>query len=212
MIYLEVLCEGSSDVPVLREVLTRGLGLKEEEQFRIHPHQGKGKLPANPLKKPDVWQNALLNQLPIKLRNYGKQAAGGYETAVLVVVDADDDDCVALKTSLVEMLGKLDVRPARVLFRIAVEETESWFIADSAAVKKAYTHAKVADLEKFDADVICGAWERLAEALGLNPKLDQDKVGWATAISPHLNLDSPKSPSLDCLIHGVPKLLEVADE
>jgi hypothetical protein len=209
MIYLEVLCEGSSDVPVLREVLTRGLKLKENEQFRIHPHQGKGKLPANPLKLPTHWRNALLDQLPIKLRNYGKQAGGDYETAVLVVVDADDDDCVALKRSLTDMLGKLPEKPKRVLFRIAVEETESWFIADAAAVKKAYPRVRVAALTNFGPDAVCGAWERLAEALGLDPKKEEDKTGWATAIVPHLDLQSPKSPSLRCLVDGVPRLLDL---
>jgi hypothetical protein len=208
MIYLEVLCEGSSDVPALRDVLTRGLKLVEEEQFRIHPHQGKGKLPANPLKLPKEWRNALLDQLPIKLRNYGKQAGGDYETAVLVVVDADDDDCTELKQSLIEMVAKLDAKPDRLLFRIAVEETESWFIADGPAVKKAYPKADLSHLRKFKPDAICGAWERLAEALGLDPQHDADKTAWATAIAPHLDLTAPKSPSLKSLVEGVPKLFE----
>jgi len=210
MIYLEVLCEGSSDVPVLREILTRGLGLSEDEHFRIHPHQGKGKLPENPLKLPKEWRNALLDQLPIKLRNYGRQAAGDYETAVLVVIDADDDDCKELKTSLLDMLAKLDSRPKRVLFRIAVEETESWFIADPAAVKRAYGNCNTGNLNKIEPDSICGAWERLAEALGLDPRLDADKNEWAAQIAPHLDLASPKSPSLHALLKGVPPLLAEA--
>lgn len=208
MIFLEVLCERLSDVPVLREVLTRGLRLVENDHFRIHPHQGKGKLPAQPLAKPVQGRNTLLDLLPIKLRNYGKQAAGQYETAVLVVIDADDDNCQALKKSLVDLLDNLDAKPDRVLFRIAVEETESWFIADVAAVKKAYAHADLAELRKLDPDVICGAWERLAEALGLDPRKDADKNGWATAIAPHLNLATPKSPSLKCLLDGIPRLFD----
>jgi len=206
VIYLEVLCEGSSDVPALKEVLTRGLKLKEGEHFRIHPHQGKGKLPQQILAKPAPGRNALLEQLPIKLRNYGKQAAGDYETAVLVVVDADDDNCKQLKQSLVDLLDKLDAKPRRVLFRIAVEETESWFIADRAAVKAAYSRTDLGHLARYEADAICGAWERLAEALGLDPAKDADKNAWATAISPHLDLNSPKSPSLKHLVDGIPKL------
>jgi hypothetical protein len=206
VIYLEVLCEGSSDVPAIREVLTRGLKLTEEEEFRIHPHSGKGKLPENPLARPIPGRNTLLDQLPIKLRNYGRQSKGGYETAVLVLVDADADDCMELKQSLLDLLQELDAKPVRVLFRIAVEETESWFIADTAAVKRAYPRAKIADLKNIKADSICGAWERLAEALGLDPKTDADKIGWANSISPHLDFQKPKSPSLGCLLTGVPKL------
>jgi hypothetical protein len=96
------------------------------------------------------------------------------------------------------------------MFRIAVEETESWFIADGAAVKKAYPRANVLNLGKLKADSICGAWERLAEPLGLDPQKYADKTGWATAIAPHLDLNVPKSPSLKCLIEGVPRLLKGA--
>ena len=181
----------------------------ENEDFRIHPHQGKGKLPTRPLARPMPGRNALLDLLPIKLRNYGKQAAGDYETAVLVVVDADNDDCKSLKQSLVDLLDRLDSKPKRVLFRIAVEETESWFIADGAAIKSAYSRAKIGNLNKYDPDSICGAWERLAEALGLAPQ-DADKTAWAAAISPHLDLKSPKSPSLKCLLNGVPGLMGTA--
>ena len=60
MIRLEVLVEGASDVPAIKEVLQRKLGLVENAQFRIHPHRGKGKLPANPLKKPDLNIEACL--------------------------------------------------------------------------------------------------------------------------------------------------------
>ena len=208
MIYLEVLCEGSSDVPAIREILTRGCKLVEDQDFRIHPHQGKGRLPATPLAKPVQGRNTLLDLLPIKLRNYGKQAQGDYETAVLVLVDADGDDCKSLKKSLVDLLDKLDAKPARILFRIAVEETESWFIADGAAVAKAYPHAKISELKKYPADSICGAWERLAEALGLDPQYDADKTAWAMAISPHIDLNSPKSPSLKCLVQGMSRLMK----
>jgi hypothetical protein len=50
MTYFEVLVEGGSDVPALREILTRKFALEEGRDFRIHPHKGRGKLPVNPLK------------------------------------------------------------------------------------------------------------------------------------------------------------------
>jgi hypothetical protein len=45
MIWFEVLVEGASDLPAVRNVLTRHFGLVENEQFRIHRHKGRGSLP-----------------------------------------------------------------------------------------------------------------------------------------------------------------------
>ncbi len=211
MRYIEVLCEGSSDVPALVEVLERRFNLIEGEHFRIHPHRGKGKLPdkAHLLKKPNVADNSLLRQLPIKLKNMGQQSQGEFEVAVIVVVDADDDDCAALKRRLIEVYEALPTKPTHCLFRIAVEETESWFIADPKAIKRAYPHANVTTLEKMEMDVVCGAWEALARSLGLDPAEcgGGEKTAWATAISPHLNLKTPASPSLSTLVSGIAQLL-----
>lgn len=211
MNFLEVLCEGSSDVPAVREVLTRRFELVEEETFRIHPHQGKGRLPGSDrlLKAPPGRQNQLLTQLPIKLKNYGSQAVGGYATSVLVLVDADREDCRSLKERLATVYENLPTKPERCLFRIAVEETESWFLADPDAVKGAYPRAKVAALRRHAPDSVCGAWERLAEAIGEDPRActGADKVRWAEKISPFLDLEEPRSPSLAALINGVPGLL-----
>ncbi len=207
MIFLEILLEGTSDVPVIKEILTRRFLLKEGEHFRIHPHRGKGALSQNPHAKPDPKHQGLLDQLPTKLRGYSG-LPDGY--CVIVLVDADSTDCKELKKSLVDLYGKLDKRPGCVLFRIAVEEIESWFLADSNAVRSAYPRAGTTKLSKISPDSVIGAWERLAEALGFNPQNcgGGDKREWSTRISPHLNLDQPKSPSLNAFISGVKRLVE----
>ena len=214
MRFIEVLCEGSSDVPAIKEILTRRFKLNEGEHFRIHPHRGKGKLPApdRQLNKPARGDDALLPQLPIKLKNMGRQTQGGFEVAVVVVVDADDDDCRTLKQSLLDLYAALPTKPPRCLFRVAVEETESWFIADATAVRKAYGGASVAKLVQHDPDAVCGAWERLAECLGHEPMAcrGREKTEWATAISPYLDLESPKSPSFAALISGLAHILRGA--
>lgn len=211
MRYIEVLCEGSSDVPALHEVLTRRFKLIEGEHFRIHPHRGKGKLPdkAHRLKPPARADNSLLRHLPIKLKNMGQQSQGGFEVAVIVVVDADDDDCQALKKQLQELYEELPTKPPRCLFRIAVEETESWFIAEPSAVKRAYPGADTHALGMIGKDAVCGAWESLARALGIDPASCSggEKTEWAATISPHLNLKTPESPSLSALVEGVSRLL-----
>ena len=209
MTFFVVLVEGASDVPAVREVLLRRFGLVENEHFSIHPHQGKGKLPMNPLAVPDKKQRQLLHQLPAKLRAYGKSLDSSY--VVLVVVDADDDPCMKLLADLNGMLNQLPVRPARVLFRLAIEETESWFLADTTAVQKAFPRAKVAALKRIPPDDIVGAWQQLAKAIGSTGSSGTDKRRWAEKICPHLNLDVPNSPSLGKLISGVARELQAGD-
>lgn len=199
MIRLEVLVEGASDAPAIKEVLQRKFGLLEDIHFRIHPHRGKGKLPANPLSKPDLKNRGLLHQLPAKLIGYGKSLQNGF---VLVVVDADDVSPTQIVADLKTMLDRLPTKPT-VLFCVAVEETESWFIADIDAIARAYPKGlKKHLLKNIEPDAVIGAWEKLALALGVDPKKVSGltKYEWATRISPHLNLDAPKSPSFGRLI------------
>ena len=206
---LHVLVEGTSDVPTLREILTRRIGLTGGSGFVIHPHKGKGGIPPNPLEKPSPWEQRLLPLLPSKLRAYGKNSP---EHAVVVVVDADRDNCQTLKQALVALYQATNPRPAKVLFRIAVEEMESWFIAEANAVLQAYPTAQVANLATIPPDSIVGAWEELAKALGLDPSKcsGADKEEWAKQISPHLNLDAPVSPSLNTLISGLERIAGIA--
>lgn len=208
MTWFVVLVEGASDVPAVREVLTRRFGLKEEEHFRIHPHQGKGKLPTNPLARPDPKQRQLLHQLPAKLRGYAKSLVPN--SVVLVVVDCDDTPCTELLADLNRMLTALPERPARVMFRLAIEETESWFVADPRAVKLAFPKTNVAALKKIQPDAVVGAWERLAEAAGFPTRSSgADKLRWVSQICPHLDLETPNSPSLGKLISGVARELQM---
>lgn len=128
---------------------------------------------------------------------------------MLVVVDVDDIPCSRLLADLNSMLARLPTRPPNVLFRLAIEETESWFIADPQAVVAAYPKARQQRLRAVPPDAICGAWEVLADALGY--KRDEvtgaDKYAWAQAIAPHLNLAMPCSPSLGKLLQGVDRQL-----
>lgn len=207
MIFLEILLEGASDVPAVREILTRRFNLAEGEHFRIHPHKGKGNLPDNFLARPDGKHRGLLDQLPAKLRGYASLPRG---YCVVVLVDSDNTDCQELKNALVQMYNSLDRRPPTVLFRIAVEETESWFLADIDAIRSAYPKAKHQRIVGIHPDGVVGAWERLAEALDRKPvNCDgSDKYDWAEKIAPHLDLETPKSPSLKAFVTGVARLVE----
>lgn len=205
MSWIEVLVEGSSDVPAIREVLTRKFLLIEGQHFRIHPHKGRGNLPSKILGNSLLRNESLLHQLPAKLRGFSTWFTN--EHWVLVVVDADETPCSELLQDLEELLIKL-AKPLRVLFRIAVEETESWFIADTAAVKKAYPNANVTLIKKIQPDAVCGAWEKLAETIQAKSK---NKTAWAETISPHLDLDNPPSPSFRKLLSGIEQELRTTN-
>jgi hypothetical protein len=204
--FLDIFVEGGSDIPVIKEILTRKFHLRESLDFCIHPHKGKGSLPDPLFKRPDPKNLTLLHQLPAKIKGY---AHSGRDICLVIVVDADRDNCLDLKNSLVSILKGIESRPRCVLFRIAVEEIESWFIADLKAVKRAYSSCKISKLECTPPDAVVGAWEILAESLGKDPTLcsGADKMEWAIHISPHLNLDEPISPSLHMFIDGIGRVL-----
>jgi len=204
--FLDIFVEGGSDIPVIKEILTRRFHLQEYLDYSIHPHKGKGTLPDPLLRTPDPKNRTLLHQLPAKIKGY---AHSGKDLCLVVVVDADRDDCIELKNKLLHILQEIEQRPRCVLFRIAVEEIESWLIADPWAVKQAYSTCKTSKLENIPPDAIIGAWEILADSIGKDPNLcsGADKMDWAVNISPHLNLDEPISPSLKTFIDGIGRIL-----
>ncbi len=203
MPYIEVLLEGASDRAVLRELLARHFCLQEGVHFRLHHHKGKGKLPTNPLATAELHRQGLLDQLPAKLRGWGKALPSS--SMVLVVIDVDDDSPKKLLADLETMLNKLPSKPSKVMFRLAIEETESWFLADLTAVKAAFPKAAIQPLKAIAPDSIVGAWEKLAVSLGYDIKTvtGSDKYEWAQAIAPHMDFSANRSPSLKDLITGV---------
>lgn len=207
MIRFEVLLEGASDMPAVKEILERRFGLKEGRDFRLHPHRGKGSLPADILGSPPVHRQGLLDQLPAKLRGFSYLDDAG---CVVILVDADDQPCVELLASLEAMLARLPRRPRHVLFRIAIEETESWFIADPNAVEAAFPKARTTRLRRLVPDTVVGACEQLARVLGLpaSEVPGAAKFEWATRIAPHLELDEPRSPSLRKFVEGIGRYVD----
>ena len=74
---LRVLVEGTSDVPVVREALVRGLGRVQGTDFQVFWHKGKGRLPANPLGPPAARDETLLGQLAALIVSLGVGLASG---------------------------------------------------------------------------------------------------------------------------------------
>lgn len=194
---VHVLVEGPSERALMESWLPRVLPLT----FRVHPHQGKGTLPTSPSAKPDPRHRGLLDQLPAKLRGF----AGAPEpVSVIVLVDADDDSIENLRSAITNIVSE-SAPNLRVIVRIAVEETEAFYLGDLKALKAAFPRADMNRARRFVPDSICGTWEKFAEIIQ-----DQggNKVAWARAIGPVLTTRAAetRSPSCKLFLEGVASL------
>lgn len=212
--HFEVLVEDQSGSIALECLLEKILGANgAAHTWTIHPYKGLGHIPKDLHSVTDPQKRLLLDRLPSLLRGYGRSLP--HSAAVVVVIDADDRDCVAFKRELRAVLEACTLRP-RTLFRIAIEESEAWLLGDRAAVTRAYPHAKDSVLNRYVQDSICGTWEVLADAVhpGGAAKLKESaypvtgtaKCDWAEAIAPCMNVDENRSPSFRVFRDGVRKL------
>lgn len=125
--HLELLVEEPSMEAFLRGLLPRLL--PADRTFEVHAFQGK---------------SDLLGKLEARLRGYAQWLPPDWR--LFVVVDRDDDDCLALKRRLeaVARRAGLVTRsqagavPWQLVNRIAIEELESWYFGDWEAVKAGY--------------------------------------------------------------------------
>jgi hypothetical protein len=176
---IHFLVEGPSEKVFLEHWLPRFL--PPQHSFKIIPHRGKGKIPGDPSKKPDPKRQGLLDQLPAKLRAYGKELRPAADR-ILILVDLDRDDCQVLKQRMVDILDYC-APPPTVLFRIAIEETEAFYLGDKPAIRRAFPKCKLSKMDSYVQDSICNTWELFREVIG---ETGEDKVEWAKLIAPHL--------------------------
>jgi hypothetical protein len=203
---LHVLVEGESEEALLNGWLPRFL---PSHLFKIYKHRGKGRLPRDPARDLSIRREGLLDQLPAKLRAYGRSLDPATDR-LLVLVDADDDPCSELKQRLLETLEGCDPPPV-VLFRLAIEETEAFYLGDPQAIRRAFPQAKLQRLRSYVQDSVCGTWELFQAVIG-DPVVD--KKDWAERMAPQLGTawqgnDANRSPSFRQLCRG---LLTLAGE
>lgn len=213
--HFEVLVEDASGSIILETFLGKILGINgQQHTYRIHPYKGIGRLPKDLRGKNDPTKRILLNQLPKILRGYG-HSLQYVDAAVIIVVDLDDKVCTTFKEDLVRILDTCDPKPC-TLFRIAIEEMDSWLLADVNAIKMTYPLARDKVLESYVQDSICGTWERLADAIYPGgsaklkalgwPHIGQAKCEWAKKISPNVNVDTNASKSFQVFRQGLLRL------
>lgn len=213
--HFEILVEDASGELLLRSLLPRILGkFGDPHTWRTHRYKGIGRVPRDLRGKTDPSKRILLDRLPKVLAGYGKSLQGS-DSAVVVVVDLDNRDCVGFKQELLHILRRCHPTP-RVLFRFAIEETEAWLLGDRKAILKEFPRAKVHVLDSYLQDSICNTWEKLADAVFPGgspalkaegyPRIGQEKCRWASVIGRHLDVESNLSPSLRVFKSGLLKL------
>jgi hypothetical protein len=199
---VHVLVEGRSEQIFLERWAPRAF---RHHEFVVHPHQGKGSLPRAPDAQPSPRARGLLDLLPATLRAYAASLDPTRE-AVLVLIDADSDDCRDLKQR-VAAVAERAAPELRVVVRIAVEETEAFYLGDLAGLKQAFPSADLKRAREYANDSICGTAEVFDAVVGdggMNKVYWAERMGSTLTIQPSQNL----SPSFRALHAGLNRLVE----
>jgi hypothetical protein len=211
--HIEILTEDSSGQHLLEHLVPKLIGpIGEPHTWRFHAYRGIGRIPANLSATSDPSKRILLDQLPRLLRGYVKTP--GID-AVVVVLDADDRNCMRFLSEL-QSLATTCGASNLTLFRLAIEEVEAWYLGDRSALERAYPRARLRALDGYVQDSVCGTWELLADTIhpgGIRairqagwPLPGQVKHEWAERIGPLLDPASNLSPSFGKLRDGMRRL------
>jgi hypothetical protein len=194
---VHALVEGPSEKAFLEPWAKR---LLKGHTLKAYPHQGKGKLRVGSV---DQRQRGLLDQLPAKLKAFGRSLDSNSQR-VLVLIDADHDDVDELARALDALEKGLDPAPV-VLFRFAVEELEAFYLADQKALMAAFPEFNRKLVREYRPDSICGTWELFGRVVGDG---GGNKVDWAEAMAKVLTTraEESRSPSFKELCAGLHRL------
>lgn len=192
-----ILAEGASELAFFQAWTTK---LRVNQGIVVHPHRGKGALPADPGEKVSRKRQGLLDVLPTKLKGF-EECLNPQTDSVIVLVDADDDDVTQLHASI-EGVATAYCPSLNVGVCIASEEMEAFYLSDLSAVSHAYPHYNKALAATYVPDSVCGTWELFRDVIG---DLGHDKVGWAKAMGKYCTTSTAKtmSPSYRHLLRTI---------
>jgi Domain of unknown function (DUF4276) len=135
----------------------------------------------------------LLDQLGAKLHSWGSTKPNA---EVFVLIDLDSRTLTEAQSDVAMIISRVAKMPKRFELFFAIEEIESWLLADSDAVKKAFPTVNTRLIKAYVPDSVVGAAEYLGRCLGYSGSISgADKHYWANEIAPHLDLVTSKSPS-----------------
>jgi hypothetical protein len=165
-------------------------------------------------------KSQLLRKIEARLRGYLQQCIRE-DIRIAVLVDRDRDDCLHLKSQL-ELAARqagfstksnpdATRSPAfRVLNRVVVEELESWFLGDPAAICGAFPGVKGLNVRKppFVNPDNGGDWEALERILRQSGyKSNYKKIEGARRIATHMKPAINRSQSFRSFRDGLAELL-----
>ena len=156
-------------------------------------------------------KNNLLKKLPKRMKAYANFIPD--DCRIVILVDEDRANCLELKKKLCDASSVVIAKKGNiVLHRIVVEELESWFIGDVAAIRAEYEKipASLPQQAKFrDPDAIKGGtWEELDKILkkyGYETGLQ--KMNFAQKVSPHMDVENNQSRSFQVFRDGLRKII-----
>jgi hypothetical protein len=190
----------------------------EEALRRLLPKITKDRGRANVLNLGSKYK--LLKSLPSRLAAYRQRIERGEQLRIVVLVDRDDDNCENLKGNLEKMARDVALPTKtspdatgcfRVLNRIVIEELESWFIGDPAALQKAFGGLPRIDASSgiFRNPDNGGSWEALHRFLKKHGiyKSSFPKIEAARRIAPHMDITANRSKSFQAFVSGIEAML-----
>jgi Domain of unknown function (DUF4276) len=204
---IHVLVEGPSEGDFLDLWAPR---LLRDMPVRVHPHQGKGALPADLDARPEPWKRGLLDQLPAKLRGFAN-ALDPAADGVVVLVDADQDDAGAREALANEITAAAQRISSKlpVAVRFAVEELEAFYLGDLHALEGAFPGADMDRARAYEPDSIVGTWQLFGTIVGDG---GANKRAWAKAMGPRVTTKAEKSrsPSFKAMVAALLELVPPA--
>ena len=196
--HLEFLVEERSMEAFLRALLPHLL--PRDRTFEVQVFQGK---------------RDLLQKLESRLRGYARWLSD--DCRIVVMVDRDDDECLALKEQLEEAAGRAGLlsrsraagRPWQLVNRVVIEELEAWYFGDWEVVRVAYPKVSATIPNKAayrvpDA-VAGGTWEAFERILKRHGYFTTGlrKVEAARAIAAHVDPARNRSRSFGVFVGAI---------
>ncbi len=185
---LEILVEEPSAEEFLNIIVPK---IAPSLEFQVYPSQGK---------------DDLLRNLPSRLRAYRRYLQDGWR--ILVLIDSDGKDCIALKKRLEKIASESGMATRsknpekyRLLNRIIVQELESWYFGDWNAVCAAFPRVAKGHCAKAALripDAIDNTWEMFEQALQQYGYLSGSrlpKIATAKSIARHMRPECNTSAS-----------------